>query len=631
MDVLKIDVRGIESMNQISLVLILLAALFIPLAMAKFRVTFLPTAVVEIIVGVILGPSLFGIIQNNPTLDLLENVGVIVLLFLSGMEIDFSLFKKRNSDLSVLEQKERQDQPKYSVVFLASLSYVTIVVMSILLAFTVKFLGLFSDVYLTAILFMTVSLGIVIAAMKEKELLSKPFGQAILLIAALGEVVPMVGLTFYASAYSPDSKSLWLLLLILLAAALLFLRFKRFFKFFDRINKSTTQLDVRLAFFMIVTLVTIAESVGAEGILGAFMAGIVIKLLEPHEETKVRLDSIGYGFFIPIFFIMSGVGLNLRELIADPKTVMLIPVLFLGYVLSKILVYWVLRLRFKNANSIAGTSMSVTTITVVLAILQVAKHLHRITNQQSGAFLLAAVITCVLGPFLFNKLYSAEKEDLKKTRVHIIGTNLTTVPVAQQLSKGWYDVTMYTANDLNYRSFNSEVPVTLLDNLETGYLMKQGVFDAEVVVIGKINSKKNYEIAKAAKQYGVRRVIVRFEDRNILNEKQDNLADLGIELYNTPDVNISMLRSLIETPSTMQLLTSTNASVYEVTLRNHKYTDIQVRNLPFIDQVTITQIFRERRFIRPTGGTSLKINDRIIFTSSKEDAPNIRRELGKLN
>ena len=618
-------------MNQLSLLIILLAALVIPLAMARFKITFLPTAVVEIIVGVFLGPSVFNWIATSETLNILQNVGVIFLLFLSGMEIDFSLFKSKPRELSPLAAKNQQNQPKYSVLKIASVAYGTIILMSFVMAYILKLTGLFSDVWLSAILFMTISLGIVIAGLKEKELLSKPFGQAILLIAGLGEVVPMIGLTFYASAYSPHSKSLWLILLILVAAALLFWRFKAFFRFFDQINKSTTQVDIRLSFFMIVTLVTVAESVGAEGILGAFLAGIVIKLLEPHEETKVRLDSIGYGFFIPIFFIMSGFNLNLRQLITNPQTLILIPVIFVGYVLAKSLVFTALKLRFKNSNSIAGTAMTATTITVVLAVLQVASHLHRITNQQSGAFLLSAVITCVVGPLIFNKLYSSESEDLKKTTVHFIGTNLTTVPVAQQLAKGWYDVTMYTNNQHNYRAFNSETTIQLLDSLDPEFMIKNGVFDADVVVLGQINSEKNYELAKIAKKYGVNRVIVRFEDRNILDDRRDELNRLGVELYNTPDVNISMLRALIESPSTMRLMTSTDSSVYEVALRNRRYADIQVRNIPFIDKVTITQIYRDKRFIRPSGGTSLKLNDRIIFTSSKADAPEVRRELGKLN
>lgn len=618
-------------MDQLSLVIILLAALFIPLVMARFKLTLLPTAVIEIIVGVILGPSLLNVIHTTDTLSMLKDVGVIVLLFLSGLEIDFTLFTRRKNELTPLEQKQSVNAPKYSPVLLAFLSYGTIVIMSFILAFLLNITGLFTDIWLATILFMTISLGIVIAALKEKELLSKPFGQTVLLISALGEVVPMLGLTFYASIYSPTSKSLWLLLLILLVAGLIFFRFKAFFKFFDKINKSTTQLDVRLSFFVIVALVTVAESVGAEGILGAFMAGIVIKLLEPHEETKVRLDSIGYGFFIPIFFIMSGVSLNLRTLLADRATVILIPAFLAAYLLAKILVYPVLRLRFKNGNAVAGAAMTSTTLTVVLAVLQVAQHLNKITSQQSGAFLLAAIITCVIGPILFNRIYTAEAADVKATTVHFIGTNLLTVPVAQQLTKNGYDIHMYTDREANYRAFNSEIDVHLLPNLVPDDLVKEEVLDTDIIVLGQSNTKENYRLAKAAKQYGVPRVIARFEDPNILDERKDALIKLGVEVYSTPDVSISMLRSLIQSPSTLELLTSTESGVYEVQLRNHKYADIQLHSLPFIDDITIAQIYREKRFIRPSGDTPLKINDRILFTSSKQDSPRIRRELGKLN
>ncbi|GAT17920.1 cation:proton antiporter family protein [Secundilactobacillus silagei] len=618
-------------MDQLSLVIILLAALVIPLVMARFKLTLLPTAVIEIIVGVILGPSLLNIIHGNATLSMLKDVGVIVLLFLSGLEIDFSLFSRKRNELTPLEQKQSVNAPKYSPVALAFMSYATIIVMAFILAGLLKLSGLFSDLWLAMILFMTISLGIVIAALKEKELLSKPFGQTILLISALGEVVPMLGLTFYASVYSPTSKSLWLLLLILLAAAVLVWRFQPFFKFFDRINKSTTQLDVRLSFFVIVLLVTIAESVGAEGILGAFLAGIVIKLLQPHEETKVRLDSIGYGFFIPIFFIMSGVGLNLRTLLADPKTLILIPVFLLAYLVAKIAVYPILRLRFKGGNAFAGTAMTTTTLTVVLAILQVAQHLHRITAQQSGAFLLAAILTCVIGPLIFNSRYSVEPADAKPLTVHFIGTNLLTVPVAQQLTENGYDIHMYTDQERNYRAFNSEVDVHLLKNLVPDDLVKQDVFDTDIIILGQSNSKENYRLAKSAKQYGVPRVIARFEDPNILDERKDTLSKMGVEVYSNADVQISMLRSLIETPSTIELITSTTASVYEVQLRNRKYVDIQVRNLPFIDDITIAQIYRDQRFVRPSGDTPLKLNDRILFTSNKQDSARIRQELGKLN
>lgn len=618
-------------MDKFSLLIILTAALITPLVMAKFKLTVLPTAVVEILVGILLGPSILNLVHANTTLNLLSNTGVIFLMFLSGMEIDFSLFNRRKQPQTPLAAKVAGSAPKYSPVFIAISSYAAIAGSALLLGFICRWTGLFKDPWLAAIIFMTISLGIVIATLKEKELLSKPFGQTVLLIAALGEIIPLFALTIYASIFGKGGKSLWLLLLVFLAAGILFRRFKPFFTFFEGINKSTTQLDIRLAFFLIFSMVVIAESVGAEGILGAFVAGIVMKLLQPQEDTRTRLDGIGYGFFIPIFFMMSGAGLNLRTLLASPATLLLIPAFFAAYLLAKAGVYFCLRLRFKRGNAFAGMAINSATITMVLAVLQVAKTMKVVTTQQSGAFLLAAILTCVLGPLLFNTGYTAEAEDLKKSTVHFIGTNLLTVPVAQQLTQDRYDITMYTNKETNFKTYNSEVNVHLLDSLETQYVEDQDVFDADIVVLGHLNATKNYELAKSAKTYGVNRVIVRFEDRNVLDEREDELKELGIEVYNTPNVNIAMLRSLIEAPTTLRLLTSSTSAVYEVALRNRRYTDQAIRSLPFVGHITISQIFRNGHFVRPTGATTLKFNDRIIFTSSPETAREIRRELGILN
>lgn len=94
-------------MDQVSLVIILLAALLIPLIMAKFKINSLPTAVMEIIVGIVIGPSVFNFVNTSDLISQLSTIGVIVLLFLSGLEIDFSLFKKRRTALTPLEQKKR--------------------------------------------------------------------------------------------------------------------------------------------------------------------------------------------------------------------------------------------------------------------------------------------------------------------------------------------------------------------------------------------------------------------------------------------------------------------------------------------------------------------------------------------
>ena len=589
--------------------------------MAKFKINSLPAAVPEIIVGIVIGPSLcLTFVNTSDLISQLSTIGVIVLLFLSGLEIDFSLFKKRRTALTPLEQKNAVNTRNIRQFDFRCTPTAQLLFLSLLLAAAFKVSGLFSDFWLAAILFGTISLGIVIAALKEQELLSKAFGQTILLISVFGELVPMMGLTLYASVYGSNSQSLWLLLLILAVAALLLLRFKPFFRFYQNINKSTTQLDIRLAFFLIVTMVTVAESVGAENILGAFVAGIVLKLLNPSETTRERLDAIGYGFFIPIFFITTGVDLNLRTLLTSGKTLLLIPLFFLAYMVAKIGGYWVLKLRFKQANSLAGTALTATTMTMVLAVLRVAKSMKTITSDQSGAFLLAALLTCVISPLIFNKFYSAEKEDLVKTAVHFIGANLSTVPVAQQLRKGWYDVSMYTNHPENYQTYHAQVPVTLMENFTAQDLQDHGVFDTDILVLGHIDAERNYELAKAAKAYGVRRIIVRFEDRNVLNEHEDELRELGVEVYNTPEANITLLRALIESPSTLLLLNDTENSIYEVRVLNHLYTDVQIKNLQFAQDITISQVIRNRKLIAPNGNTTIMYGDRLIFTGNKQTA-----------
>ena len=377
-------------MQQLSLLIVMLAALIIPIIMARFKVSSIPTAIAEILTGIILGQSFFSIVNPNWTLNFLSSLGVIMLMFLSGMEINFDLFRKTPG-------KKRDSK---SPVIMASQAFGLIVVSSFVIALIISRLHLFSDVLLATIIFSTVALGVVIATLKEKDILQKPVGQTLLLTAVLGEVVPMLALTFYASINGGNAKRLGLIVFLFLAAFFLLRRFKQPFK----ISKSTTQLDIRLAFFLIFALVTIAETVGAENILGAFLAGMVMKLLEPSEATEDRLNSIGYGFLIPFFFIMTGDRLDLKNLFANHQALALIPILVIGFLLAKLPTMFIYRRRFKPRNSFAGSFLVATTITLVLPTLQVARNLHAITSAQSDAFTLAAVIVCIIAPIVFNSM-----------------------------------------------------------------------------------------------------------------------------------------------------------------------------------------------------------------------------------
>jgi monovalent cation:H+ antiporter-2, CPA2 family len=612
-----------EYMAQLSLFLVVLLALVIPIFMARFQISNVPTAVAEIIVGIVMGSSGFNLITSTHDLTFLSNLGVILLMFLSGMEIDFDLLQRKNNPKGKSQAGKTVDPLKTAIT-----AFIGIVVMAFVLAYILRLTGLFSEVMLAAIILMTVALGVVIATLKEKDILGRPIGQTILLTAVLGEVIPLLLLTIYASVNGGNAEQLWLIILLFAAAIFLLRRFKQPYLWFAKITKATTQLDIRLAFFLIFALVTVAERVGAENILGAFLAGMVMKLLEPSEATKDKLTSIGYGFFIPIFFIMTGVGLNLRSLFAHPSSLMLLPVLVIFLFIAKAPVVLTYMRYFQKKNAFAGGFLTATTITIVLPTLQVARKLHAITSTQSDAFILAAVIVCILSPIVFNSNFVLLPEDKIKEKVAIVGANAVTVPVAHDLHANWYSVKMFTDKKNQYKTYDSRVEnLTFLPNLDEETLEKGGVFDGDIVVAANRADEDNIKIARMAKEKGVNRVIARLSE--VDSKTLTEFNEKGIEVFNSTNVHAALMRAMIESPTVYRIMTDTKNILYSVKVKNTHYTGRQLMDLEFIDQITVSRIKRGDEWLIPRGATEIEPGDILVFSGEFKVADRVRDLLSK--
>ena len=500
--------------------------------------------------------------------------------------------------------------------------------MAFVLAYILRLTGLFSEVMLAAIILMTVALGVVIATLKEKNILGRPIGQTILLTAVLGEVIPLLLLMIYASVNGGNAEQLWLIILLFAAAIFLLRRFKQPYLWFAKITKATTQLDIRLAFFLIFALVTVAERVGAENILGAFLAGMVMKLLEPSEATKDKLTSIGYGFFIPIFFIMTGVRLNLRSLFAHPSSLMLLPVLVIFLFIAKAPVVLTYMRYFQKKNAFAGGFLTATTITIVLPTLQVARKLHAITSTQSDAFILAAVIVCILSPIVFNSNFVLLPEDKIKEKVAIVGANAVTVPVAHDLHANWYSVKMFTDKKNQYKTYDSRVEnLTFLPNLDEETLEKGGMFDGDIVVAANRADEDNIKIARMAKEKGVNRVIARLSE--VDSKTLTEFNEKGIEVFNSTNVHAALMRAMIESPTVYRIMTDTKNILYSVKVKNTHYTGRQLMDLEFIDQITVSRIKRGDKWLIPRGATVIEPGDILVFSGEFKVADRVRDLLSK--
>ncbi|HDA1688045.1 TPA: monovalent cation:proton antiporter family protein [Staphylococcus aureus] len=610
-------------MEFLSLVIVVLAAFLTPIIVNRLNINFLPVVVAEILMGIVIGNSFLNIVERDSILNILSTLGFIFLMFLSGLEIDFKAFKKDK------RARQGQNDDESSIpghLNLALTVFAFIMIISILLAYVFKWLGLVDDVLLMVIIISTISLGVVVPTLKEMNIMRTTIGQFILLVAVLADLVTMILLTVYGAINGQGDSTIWLIGILVVFTAISYIlgvQFKRM-SFLQKLMDGTTQIGIRAVFALIILLVALAEGVGAENILGAFLAGVVVSLLNPDEEMVEKLDSFGYGFFIPIFFIMVGVDLNIPSLIKEPKLLIIIPILIVAFIISKLIPVMFIRRWFDMKTTIASAFLLTSTLSLVIAAAKISERLNAISAETSGILILSAVITCVFVPIIFKKLFPVPDEFNRKIEVSLIGKNQLTIPIAQNLTSQLYDVTLYYRKDLSdRRQLSDDITMIEIADYEQDVLERLGLFDRDIVVCATNDDDINRKVAKLAKAHQVERVICRLESTTDDTE----LVDSGIEIFSSYLSNKILLKGLIETPNMLNLLSNVETSLYEIQMLNYKYENIQLRNFPFGGDIIFVRIIRNNESIVPHGDTQLRYGDRLIVTGAKEYVDELKQEL----
>ncbi|HCW7404419.1 TPA: monovalent cation:proton antiporter family protein [Staphylococcus aureus] len=610
-------------MEFLSLVIVVLAAFLTPIIVNRLNINFLPVVVAEILMGIVIGNSFLNIVERDSILNILSTLGFIFLMFLSGLEIDFKAFKKDK------RARQGQNDDESSIpghLNLALTVFAFIMIISILLAYVFKWLGLVDDVLLMVIIISTISLGVVVPTLKEMNIMRTTIGQFILLVAVLADLVTMILLTVYGAINGQGGSTIWLIGILVVFTAISYIlgvQFKRM-SFLQKLMDGTTQIGIRAVFALIILLVALAEGVGVENILGAFLAGVVVSLLNPDEEMVEKLDSFGYGFFIPIFFIMVGVDLNIPSLIKEPKLLIIIPILIVAFIISKLIPVMFIRRWFDMKTTIASAFLLTSTLSLVIAAAKISERLNAISAETSGILILSAVITCVFVPIIFKKLFPVPDEFNRKIEVSLIGKNQLTIPIAQNLTSQLYDVTLYYRKDLSdRRQLSDDITMIEIADYEQDVLERLGLFDRDIVVCATNDDDINRKVAKLAKAHQVERVICRLESTTDDTE----LVDSGIEIFSSYLSNKILLKGLIETPNMLNLLSNVETSLYEIQMLNYKYENIQLRNFPFGGDIIFVRIIRNNESIVPHGDTQLRYGDRLIVTGAKEYVDELKREL----
>lgn len=606
----------------ISLLVVVTVAFVTPIILHRLKLNYIPVVVAEIIMGLVIGKSGFNVVHEDMWLSTLSTLGFIFLMFLSGLEIDFTAFtggKKQNT------LPNGKKEPNTFLV--SAIIFIGIFIFSLVLSYLFVFAGFIDNAFLMTLIISTISLGVVVPTLKEAHLMKSNIGQIILLVAVVADLVTMILLAIFVSIYDPGQGNTWLLLILFAAGVVLYFVGKRFKNrpLLESMSKGTVQIGTRAVFTLIIVLVGLSETVGAENILGAFLAGVLVSLLSPNQELVHKLDSFGYGFLIPIFFVMVGVELDIWSLFANKKLLLLIPLLLLGLLLSKLVPVYLLKIWYDTKTVLASGFLLTSTLSLVIAAATIGERMKVITPEMSGTLILVAVITSIFTPIAFKKLFPKEVAADPKVRIAFLGANQVTLPVSRELKSGLYEPTLYhTKMEKSDKLISNSLfdIVEIFDySLET--IEKNKIFQTEIVVISTGQDQTNANLALKAKEMGVSRVIARIESP----EFEQSLRENEIEVFSSFMSTKTLLRALIEAPSVMNILTNQETSLFEIRMQNEQYDGMTLRRFPFTGDVIFVRIFRGKDSIVPHGDTELLLNDRLIVTGSKEYVDELKREL----
>ncbi len=372
-------------------------AFVVPLALDLLHIRLLPVVVFEILAGILIGPYGLGWVHADAGVQIFSLIGLSFLLFLAGIEIDLRHF--RGSLMGIV-----------AVAFVVSLA------LALLLSLGLGALNIIVDPLLVAITLVASSLGIVLPALKAAGQAESTFEQLVIAATSLAEFGAIILLTiFFSSVQSGQLGRVFVLVLLaILAVAVVRVvlraeQSKRLTQLLVHLQDSTAQVRIRGSWALLAAFVVLAvNGLGLSAILGAFIAGIVLRLIDPdestrHPEFRRELNAVGYGVFVPIFFLTTGIQFDLPALFSSPSALALVPILFVCLFIVRGVPVVLYRHFLTRRETVAAAFFQATSLTFILAATQIGVALHVMRTSTSAAFIAAAllsVIVCPLGALL---------------------------------------------------------------------------------------------------------------------------------------------------------------------------------------------------------------------------------------
>lgn len=353
-----------------------------------------PGIIFEMLLGLLIGPALLGLVEPTGFIDNLATVGIALLMFIAGTEVNLNDF--RGPALK-----------RAGGSWLASLALAALVGVGIWLA------GYPGAALLIAIGLSTTALGTLVPILRDKNVLDKPLGRSAMTMGTLGEFGPIVLISLLlTSTRGPVPTILFILAFGALVAlwmwALRRYRFPRLVRVLEAGLNNPSQLPIRLALLVVIFFVFVAVDAGIDPLLGAFCAGLVVRqALGANREARLvrlfegKIEAVGFGFLVPVFFIVSGMKIDLQAMIASPWSFALIPAFALAFLLCRGLpVFLAYRSTMGQDGAKRLALLAASAISLVTVVAGIGQSSGALSPALAAAFVVGGLVTVSIYPVL---------------------------------------------------------------------------------------------------------------------------------------------------------------------------------------------------------------------------------------
>ncbi|MEJ2208087.1 MAG: monovalent cation:proton antiporter family protein [Anaerolineae bacterium] len=600
-----------ESHSFVPLLIVVVLAFFVPLLLRRFRRLSLPVVVGEILAGILVGQSGLNLVHPDEMLEVLSLLGFAYLMFLSGLEVDFGAILPRPGAWQG-SWKERLNNP----LSIGVLAFTLTILLSLAGALGLGMLDAADDVWLMALILSTTSLGLVMPVLKERGLTKQPYGQAMLVAAVIADFATMLLVSIYVILHTQGLTLELLLILLLFGIFATVYRVARLarrrlpgLEMLQNLSEATAQIDVRGAFAIALAFIALAQGLGVEMILGAFLGGALISLLANRGAGDLhhRLDVIGYAFFIPIFFIMVGVNFDLGSLLGSTRTLLLVPVLLLLAYAIKFVSGLLFRLNYSWRETLAAGGLLSSRLSLIIAVSAIGLDLGSIDAATNSAIILVAIVTSTVSPLVFQWL--APPVETPHRRFVVVGAGRLGRMLSRRIAGHGEDVLLVDCDPERTEAAESlDIPLLVGDARQRATWEELGLDTIESVAVLLPEDEDSLAVARLLREeLGIEHVAVRIHEAG----RSKAFAGLDVEVVNPSLSPVVEMEYLLLYPSVSSLITDLEDEhdIAEVRMECEDMVRQPIRDLELPYGTTIVLVRRNSDVIYPRGHTRLQIGD----------------------